>query len=1297
MNGEVSFSQFAGQAAAPPPASASGTPEVPFQAFAAPQAAPSYPMVPPHLAPDGSGTINMSDSDWLRFKAGLPPQTAGTTPQAAPPPASAPPPKQTGIVANIGAGTGEAASGFLGAPVDWATGAFNALSRAGNQQLQDAVARATGAPASIPPAPQITNPVGGSQWLDKAFGYVGGNPNNVAVGDGTDQIARAAGRGIGSMLLPWSFARALPVMSGIPGALQQAFGAGGAPTMAAAGGVGGAAGQVAENAVPAPYKPLANMAGNMLGGGSVIGTVAATKAALDAAAPLVSNYVAPFTAAGRQQIAGQRIASAASDLNAVHDTLNTVGAANQQAASLQAVLNDPNANSLAKAMAQRQLTALGPQRGMLVPDSQPTTAQLTGDQGLLNLERVAATPNPDAFLGRMGAQNTARVDALSSLAPETASPSAVGDAFRQRLADMDTAAETQVAGLRQAAQGATDALGGAVPVGSDAQTSALQGYGQRLRGGLDAANQAARAQTSRLYSQVDPDGTLAVDMTGIRQAARGIATSIPKNAAPVAGEPAAILGTAQMLPKVQPFGEVAALRSRITDAMRAELYENGRSQTYARLAKLLGAVDDTLSGGVEQRAGEDAAAVAAGTKAPEGTMLARLQQRGSNGAPPVGTTAAGSSASVSGQPAGTGTAGGLGAGGDGVTSPRRYGTAGGNRAMAAASAASRLRKPESLVDFLISRGGVQDQGGDLRAIGAETVHHQMGGRLVNPRGVPLDYAREAAEEEGFLRPGSTTADLLNSIAEEVSGRPVYRQSEQAEGDAWAQAQRDADRHEAAWQAARSGVQMANIGGPRLSPAEMEHAAELVTQGMEPHQALQEAARAGEETVLDRNAAANAFGHSGVPLAARQAHMDVDGASPLAPNFDAEAAARYRAANASHRGRVATFEEAPGVGQVLATGKHAGEWRLGDSQVAATIFNSGKGAAERVQAFMRAGGNSAALVSDLKDYAAFSLRRAAEDGDGTLDPGKAAKWIKAHDEALSAFPEVKAAFNDAVSARVTMDDAAARHVAARQAFEKSAAAKFLGDADPVMAVGRILRSDNAAATMAELARHTANAPAARAGLQRAVIDYMLSELRSNAQAGAERAMKADVFQTFARRATPALREIFSPDQVDAIRKVAADLQRSQRSSIGSKLPGGSNTAQDLAAGAKHGHGGPSTIGLLVAAETAGEALQHVVGPVGRVFGMVATAMGNAMRQAGLHTVNDLVAEAMLHPELARTLLAKVPNVPAARFVGQAAGRQLRALAMQSAVDANRREPAPLPSRFNALATPSTAPAVSARMQ
>ena len=672
----------------------------------------------------------------------------------------------------------------------------------------------------------------------------------------------------------------------------------------------------------------------------------------------------------------------------------------------------------------------------------------------------------DQFIQRAGEQNAARVAAIPGQS-ETASPSAIGAAFRQHLADIDAAGEQAVGAARGAAQGATEALGGAVPTGADQQTTALQAYGQRLRGPLDKANQAQRVRVSRLYDAVDPDGTLAVDMTGIKQAARAIAKDIPKNAAPMEGDAGAILGVMQMQPKAQPFREVQALRGRLTDAMREELYSNGRSTTYRRLSQMLGAVDDTLSNGVEAAVGKDSGV------ADRITALAREDSSG-----PVAGQRGGQSAEA--VPAG-GAGGGGGQGGSQGASQERPGIGGGDSAVATEAAT-------------------------------------------------------ATEPE------------------------------------------------------------------------------------------------------------------------------------LTPNFTPEAEARYRTANAAHAERAQTFENAPGVGQVLASGQRKGEWKLGDSQVAATIFNAGKGAAERIQAFLKAGGDNASLVSDLKDYAAFDLRRAAEDADGTLNPAKAEKWLKSHSEALSAFPETQAAFRTAAAARTTMDEAAARHLAERQAFEKSAAAKFLGDADPTATVGRILKSDTADATMRQLASLTARDPAAREGLRKAVADYMLQELRSNALAGdtAERAFKSDTFQTFIRRAAPALRHIMEPEEIEGLQNVAADLQQANRSIVGTKLPGGSNTAQDLAAGDKHGGGKPSVVGTLVAMEAAGEAMHHATGNIGRLAGMVAAPVFNAMRSRGLAKVDDLVTEAMLHPNLARALIAKVPPGSFAKPVWQNAAKQITALGATSAM-------------------------------
>ncbi len=94
-----------------------------------------------------------------------------------------------------------------------------------------------------------------------------------------------------------------------------------------------------------------------------------------------------------------------------------------------------------------------------------------------------------------------------------------------------------------------------------------------------------------------------------------------------------------------------------------------------------------------------------------------------------------------------------------------------------------IRGP-SLLEFLRSRGGIQDQGGELKALDAETADHGLRRvgerRLVNPEGLDLDAAREAAVEAGYLKPDDPNAPsesdvnaLLEAIDRELRGTPVY--------------------------------------------------------------------------------------------------------------------------------------------------------------------------------------------------------------------------------------------------------------------------------------------------------------------------------------------------------------------------------------------------------------------------------------------------------------------------------------------------------------------------------------------
>ena len=87
---------------------------------------------------------------------------------------------------------------------------------------------------------------------------------------------------------------------------------------------------------------------------------------------------------------------------------------------------------------------------------------------------------------------------------------------------------------------------------------------------------------------------------------------------------------------------------------------------------------------------------------------------------------------------------------------------------------------QSLTEFLASKGGLGPDS-ELGAIGADRHVVDVAGagkrRLVKQGGWTLDYAREAAEEAGYLKPGpngtSTTRDLLDALDKEMRGNKLY--------------------------------------------------------------------------------------------------------------------------------------------------------------------------------------------------------------------------------------------------------------------------------------------------------------------------------------------------------------------------------------------------------------------------------------------------------------------------------------------------------------------------------------------
>lgn len=476
-----------------------------------------------------------------------------------------------GAFMNTAAGLNEGTYGTLGAPVDLAAGAINLGVRGINA--------ATGTEL-----PTIQDPIGGSRSIAQAFGAAGvPDPADIEAATAGEKIARGAGQGIGYMVAPELAARGVAQAAGrtIGPWLRSIFGesrsVGDVAGNALAGAAGGAGASLAGQVAPESLRPVAEMAGGLVGGG--IGALAASTPRIAAeGARMAGDYIAPLTEAGRERLAATSLRDAASDPAAARDALA--------------------------------------RNGELVPGSQPTTFQQSGDMGLGALERAVAAGSPDQFMQRRSDQNAARLDALGDVQSQ-GSPQAVVSALRANLADLDEMTGEALQGATRTAQERAAAIGGG---------GTPEGYGASVRQRLMDAENTARERERALWKAVDPDGTLALPTGGVRQEVENALGSLPQAARPMEGEERAIFAAAGGFGPVMPFKEVTALRSRVSTEMRRELSQNGRSPVYARLSQLRGAIERNIEDAVTGKAAQEAEAVASGAMRQEDTLAAALMR-----------------------------------------------------------------------------------------------------------------------------------------------------------------------------------------------------------------------------------------------------------------------------------------------------------------------------------------------------------------------------------------------------------------------------------------------------------------------------------------------------------------------------------------------------------------------------------------------------------------------------------------------------------------------------------------------
>ncbi|GLR49894.1 hypothetical protein KYK30_30160 [Shinella yambaruensis] len=402
--------------------------------------------------------------------------------------------------------------------------------------------------------------------------------------------------------------------------------------------------------------------------------------------------------------------------------------------------------------------------------------------------------------------------------------------------------------------------------------------------------------------------------------------------------------------------------------------------------------------------------------------------------------------------------------------------------------------------------------------------------------------------------------------------------------------------------------------------------------------------------------------SGGGSQARSGHNDASSnpgvqETGLLPNFDPGARDRLDAARTATRERVETFDNKT-LGPMRRRPAYAAPYDMAAESVPAKVFFGRPESARAIDQYRRAVGQEVA-DQQLQQYAVSKLRQAASNADGSVNLSKLDTWRRSHAEALDKLPALRQQVDElAHSARGLADRTeaatrigkAAAKVSNAQIAEAARRQRLMTDAAQRSRLGKVMNADSADAVVKQIgsvfARKDAGAemlklnlatrgdPEARAGLRRAVVDHILGKFVGNAEAGTsgQSLIKGEAFQTFVKEKAGALRAAgFSDDEIKTIQNIAADIRRSNRSISALRIPGGSNTAQDIYAAAKS-DAASSILSRLLGAYAAGGSIVSVVGG----------KMASALREAGFQSVDDILADALLNPTRAKLLLQKMPT-------------------------------------------------------
>lgn len=841
----------------------------------------------------------------------------------------------------------------------------------------------------------------------------------------------------------------------------------------------------------------------------------------------------------------------------------------------------------------------------LVPGSLPTTAEAAADPGLATLQR--GVQNIDGQAGGAFAQREAERDAARRAAAVAIQPEAGGAPVVAQAVQGVVAREEQRAG--QATTRANALLQGRL--GQLPEPVTPEAAGAAVRGGVREAEGPARAANSAQYEAIDPDGTSRLPLEPVRTAA---AEAEAKYFGDMAGPmPAALRSAIDDIsganttspPDVAAWRSMQNLRSRL-GAIAGDPNADPRAKAAAR--QIQQSIDETAERAAlpqempSRPIGPDD--IDQGYAAEGAGQHPDIAERLTLSRDDLGATA------------------GAAPGPEGL----------------------------SLVQFLRSQGGLQNQSGEIGAMMGGTAR-TMPGLWNNRGGLTLERAAQRAFEKGYIREQAvdqstgegkySTRELLAAIDAELRGSS----KNYAGGDVRGQR-----------------------GGSRAPTVADDLDQEI-------------SARGGSYSPDDPNATLRSLRGAEENPATAGVEMP-DRFAPIPNAFTPEQAEAWRGASAGRRDVGDRFDS--GANERILR-RDMGRDVVPDSAVMREVFKPGGGGPEALRQVRAEISGNAGATAALEGHAATSLRTAAARPDGTIDPARWQAWMGKHADVLREMPELAGRMRSAGEAAATLDRVAFAAQARVKELERGVAKPFLKQ-DPADAVRTIMASKSADRDMAELLQLVGRDPAAVRAVKRAYLDEWLSRSESTTldATATNYRLKPSTAINFERDTKGVARQVFTPEEMQRVEAIAADFASGQYANNAARAVG-SNTAQNL-----------STAHFI--AKASGGVLDPNGTVMRTVFGRVLFmnfVYGDAER-----IMRDLLVEATLNPAVARDLLGKLSPEAARRAMGyvdrtlwqrttDAAGEQAVKQGVRSATgEGMRRENAlaggrPAPGPRNAL--------------